>query len=61
MRSADVNYREPMTVVDTAWLRMDSPENLMVINGVFLFEEHYPKSRLRELLEERLLAIHRFV
>ena len=60
MRSADVNYREPMTVVDTAWLRMDSPENLMVINGVFLFEEHYPKSRLRELLEERLLAIHRF-
>jgi WS/DGAT/MGAT family acyltransferase len=60
MRSANVNYREPMSVVDTAWLRMDSPENLMVINGVFLFEEHYPKSRLRELLEERLLAIHRF-
>lgn len=60
MRSANVNYREPMTVVDTAWLRMDSADNLMVINGVFLFEEHYPKSRLRELLEERLLAIHRF-
>lgn len=60
MRSANVNYREPMSVVDTAWLRMDSPENLMVINGVFLFEEHYPKSRLCELLEERLLAIHRF-
>lgn len=55
-----MNYREPMSVVDTAWLRMDSPENLMVINGVFLFEEHYPLERLRDLLEERLLAIHRF-
>lgn len=32
----------------------------MVINGVFLFEEHYPKERLQELLEERLLAIPRF-
>ncbi|MDX1693266.1 MAG: wax ester/triacylglycerol synthase family O-acyltransferase [Ketobacteraceae bacterium] len=60
MRTDNVNNREPMSVVDTAWLRMDSPENLMVINGVFQFEEHYPRSRLRELLEERLLAIPRF-
>ena len=58
--SATASYREPMSVVDTAWLRMDSPENLMVINGVFLFEEHYERERLVELLEERLLAIHRF-
>lgn len=62
MRSTSntASYREPMAVVDTAWLRMDSPENLMVINGVFLFEEHYSRERFVELIEERLLAIHRF-
>ena len=55
-----MGYRELMSVADTAWLRMDSPENLMIINGVFFFEEHYPYERLAELLQERLLAIHRF-
>ncbi|MCG8312703.1 MAG: wax ester/triacylglycerol synthase family O-acyltransferase [Pseudomonadales bacterium] len=60
MRSSSVSYRELMSVADTAWLRMDSPQNLMIINGVFFFEEHYPYERLVELLQERLLAIHRF-
>lgn len=49
-----------MSVVDTAWLRMDSPENLMVINGVFLFEEDYSKAKLEDLIGERLLKIDRF-
>ncbi|PIE40951.1 MAG: wax ester/triacylglycerol synthase family O-acyltransferase [Gammaproteobacteria bacterium] len=51
---------EPMSVVDTAWLRMDSTENLMVINSLFLFEEHFSRERFVALIKERLLSIPRF-
>ena len=31
--------REAMSKVDTAWLRMESPTNLMMITGVMIFAE----------------------
>ena len=51
--------REPMTNVDTAWLRMDSNENLMVINGLLFFDEPMTLEEFKALLEERLLAQHK--
>ena len=52
--------RERMSSVDTAWLRMDSPGNLMMIVGVYEYEGHLDYARLREIVEERFCAHHRF-
>lgn len=51
--------REPMRHVDTAWLRMDSRENLMVINGLLFFDEPMSHEEFESLIRERLLAQHR--
>ena len=34
---AERAQREPMSKVDTAWLRMERPTNLMMITGVMMF------------------------
>ena len=60
MRNSKAVKPEAMSVVDTAWLRMDSPENLMVINGFWVFEESYSRDRFVKIVQERLLAIPRF-
>ena len=52
--------RERMSSVDTAWLRMDSQANLMMIVGVYEFVGNVDYERLRRLLEERLLSHARF-
>ena len=52
--------REKMSSVDLAWLRMDSPQNLMMIVGVEIFEQPVPYAGLRSLLETRLLKFSRF-
>jgi diacylglycerol O-acyltransferase len=52
--------REPMAKVDTAWLRMDSPTNLMMITGVLVFDVKLGLSTLRRLVERRFLAFRRF-
>ncbi len=52
--------RERMSNVDTAWLRMDSPQNLMMIVGFLVFEQPIKYDKLRELLERRLLKFKRF-
>lgn len=44
-----------MSVVDTAWLRMDAADNLMIVNGIMEFESVLPRERLLELLGGRLL------
>ncbi len=51
---------ERMSKVDTAWLRMDSPSNLMMIMGVWILKPalHYPD--VRDRLAERLLKYPRF-
>lgn len=50
----------PLNAVDTAWLRMEEPENAVDVVGVLIFDGHFPHERLREILETRLLAHRRF-
>lgn len=47
--------RVPMTNVDKAWLEMDSSVNLMIINGVMLFEEKLDFALMKWVLEKRLV------
>ena len=52
--------REPLSAVDHAWLRMDEPSNLMIINGVLVMDEPASFDRIKALLRRRLLPIPRF-
>ncbi len=52
--------REPMSKVDTAWLRMERPTNLMMITGVISFSEMLDVADLKAVLAERFLAFRRF-
>ncbi len=52
--------REKMSGVDTAWLRMDTASNLMMIVGIEVFEQPVALSALRQLLRSRLLVHRRF-
>ncbi len=47
--------RHSMNSADAAWLHMDRPTNLMVINGVLWFDEPVDWDRLRSVLRERLV------
>ena len=49
-----------MSAVDTAWLRMDRPYNLMMITGVMMFGEKLALRRLRKVIKERFLVFRRF-
>ena len=51
--------REKMSAVDTAWLRMDRPTNLMMIVGVMVFAQRMDFKRLRGTLETRLVGRYR--
>jgi WS/DGAT/MGAT family acyltransferase len=44
-----------MSNADAAWLHMDRPTNLMVINSVLLFDEQVDLDRLRETVRRRLV------
>jgi WS/DGAT/MGAT family acyltransferase len=55
-----MNGREPLTVIDTAWLRMDRPTNLMMICGMMLFDERVDLQALKEVIGTRMLCFHRF-
>jgi WS/DGAT/MGAT family acyltransferase len=52
--------RERMSSVDTAWLRMDSPGNLMMIVGIYEFNGQLDFPRLRDLVEQRFCVHRRF-
>ncbi len=52
--------RTRMSPVDTAWLRMDAPGNLMMIVGVDLFEGQCDVPRLKRVLEASLLQYPQF-
>lgn len=60
MSAASRNTREPMSKVDTAWLRMESPTNLMMITGVLVFAQRLSVDKLKRLLYQRFLAYRRF-
>ena len=51
---------ERMTKVDTAWLRMDSPSNLMMIVGVWTLKPGVRYEDLCQRVQERLLQYNRF-
>jgi diacylglycerol O-acyltransferase / wax synthase len=51
---------ERMTKVDTAWLRMDTPGNLMMIVGIWVLKPGIAHAALCERIEERLLKYRRF-
>ena len=51
---------ERIAPVDTTWLRMDRPENPMVITGVLVVEGPVDVDKLEETILERLLLIPRF-
>ncbi len=51
---------EDMSNVDTAWLRMEQPNNLMMITGVFVFDQPLDFERFSATLEQRFLCFDRF-
>ena len=54
-----MSRRERMSAVDTAWLRMDRPTNLMMIVGVMMFDQRFDFKRLRNTIEARLVGRYR--
>jgi diacylglycerol O-acyltransferase / wax synthase len=44
-----------MSNADAAWLHMDRPENLMVVNSLMWFDEPLDLDRMREVLRTRLV------
>lgn len=52
--------KQAMSTVDAAWLHMEDPTNLMMINGFFYFEQPPDYARVRATLEQRLLRFRRF-
>ena len=57
---SEMRQREPMSKVDTAWLRMERPTNPMMITGVLLFAGRLDLKRIRNVIRERFLAFPRF-
>ena len=51
---------QAMSSNDTAWLRMDSPTNLMMISGVMVFKTRVELATLRDLIESRFACFERF-
>ncbi len=51
---------EPFSAVDTAWLHMEHPTNLMMVTGVLVFDEVLDFGRLMALMQHRLLRVPRF-
>ena len=52
--------KEPISKVDTAWLHMEQPNNLMMINGVIIMDDNLDYERLLETIEQRFLTFRRF-
>ena len=47
--------KDQMTSADAAWLHMDRPTNLMVVNSVLWFDEPMNLDRARDVIRERLV------
>ncbi len=57
---SEVPIKEPISKVDTAWLRMEHPTNLMMINGVIMMDDNLDYEKLLETIEQRFLTFRRF-
>jgi diacylglycerol O-acyltransferase len=55
-----MTQRERISHVDTAWLRMDRPENLMQILGVMIFKGRIDAERFKRTVAQRMLRYRRF-
>ena len=51
---------EALSNVDSAWLRMEDPTNLMTITALMSFDEKLDFARLKREIEDRLLPFDRF-
>ncbi len=47
--------RHPMSAADAAWLRMDTPTNLMVVTAAQWFDRPLDPARVAEVLQERMI------
>jgi WS/DGAT/MGAT family acyltransferase len=56
----EMKNRVRMSAVDTAWLRMDTPTNLMMIVGVLMFDGGFDLARFKRTVQKRLLRYPRF-
>ncbi len=52
--------KEAFSKVDTAWLRMEQPTNLMMINGVIMLDKQFNYEKLLKTIEQRFLTFRRF-
>jgi WS/DGAT/MGAT family acyltransferase len=52
--------REPLSAIDSAWMRMDRPTNLMMICAMMLFSERLTLAQVKATIRTRLLCFHRF-
>ena len=52
----NVHDGTPLTYVDTAWLHMEDPTNLMMVTGIFIFDRPLDLARVRDTLQERMVA-----
>ncbi len=55
-----MRHRESLSGVDTAWLRMDYPTNLMTITAVLVLDDPIDYATMASVIEERLLRFRRF-
>jgi diacylglycerol O-acyltransferase len=55
-----VSKNVALSNVDTAWLRMDDPTNLMMVTALLLFETPLDMERLKATLQHRMLTFSRF-
>jgi WS/DGAT/MGAT family acyltransferase len=54
------NHKESMRKVDTAWLRMESPSNLMMITGLMFLDQLPEYELLLDMIEKNFLSYRRF-
>jgi len=52
--------KEPIAKVDTAWLRMEQPTNLMMITGVIVLDKPIEFEHFRDVVANRFLSFPRF-
>ena len=55
-----MSHRERMSSVDTTWLRMDRPANLMMVVAVWLLEGPVALDRVEKQIADGLLSYRRY-
>lgn len=60
MIPGDKSAREPLSGMDAAMLELETPTNLMVINGVIILAAPLTMEDLKAVIRDRLLGIRRF-